>query len=195
MTTHIARRSLRALAATAITTVGLVGLAACAGSSSETGERSTTSEKPSSSAAAENETQSTEEASAGDAKKCSEEQVATLSSASGVAVPAASLALANADFSPASVLGDLKTICVISFESAGVSGGYAVLTGGEETLTAAAANARAAGAQVTEAPGTFTGSVDGLTVLGVKFSAITQETAGFENTDDLVVIAATGLLK
>jgi hypothetical protein len=194
MTTDIARRRIRVFAATAVATVGLVGLAACAGNSSQHGAQSGTGERSNSSTAAPHE-ETSEDTSVGDPQKCDEEQVATLSSASGVAVPPASLASANAEFSPASVLGDLKTVCAISFQGAGVSGGYAVLPGGDATLTAAAANARAAGAKVTEAAGTFTGSVEGVTVVGVKFSALTQETAGFENTEDLIVITAMSLLK
>ncbi|HXH33562.1 MAG TPA: hypothetical protein VNJ54_04015 [Plantibacter sp.] len=182
------RRGLRLSAAAAIATVGLFGLVACSSGDADPAE------KPTTSATTEAETETTEEAPASGSTKCSEEQVATLSSASGVSVPAAALAAATADFAPAAVIGDLPTVCVLNFDSAAGTGGYAVLSGGAATLAAAAANATAAGAQITEAGGTFTGSLDDLTIVGVNFTDLTQGTAGFENVEDLVVIASTGLL-
>jgi hypothetical protein len=191
MTTARAHRTLRILAATTIATVGIFGIAACSSTASDSEPKSATSEKPSTSASPETEAA---EPSSGDAKKCTAEQMTTLSSASGVPIPEASLAAASAEFPVPAVIGDLETICVLSFDAGAASGGYAVLSGGAATLTAAAANATAAGAQVTEAAGTFTGSVDGLTVIGLPFSQLTQETAGFENTPDLVAIVATAAL-
>ncbi|WP_374947839.1 hypothetical protein [Agreia sp.] len=191
MSTVLSRRSFRTLAAAAFATIGLVGLAACsAGASDSESEAGTSSSKPTVSASSEAEPS---EQASDDAKKCTEEQVATINSVSGVPIPAATIATASTDFSPAAVIADLPTVCVISFSNAGATGNYAVLSGGAATVTAAAANATAAGAQVTQIEGTFTGSIDGLTVVGVGFSELTQATAGFENTEDLVIIAATSL--
>jgi hypothetical protein len=191
MSNVLARRSLRTLATTAIATISLVGLAACSTGSSESESKpSASSSKSTTSASAEAEPS---EQVSGDAKKCTEEQVATINSLSGVPIPAVTLASGSADFAPAGVIADLPTVCVISLSNADATASYAVLPGGAATLSAAAANATAAGAQVTEVEGTFTGSIDGVTIVGVGFTELTQETAGFENTEDLVIIVATGL--
>lgn len=180
------RRSIRTSALAAVAAIGLLGLVACS-----SGEP-TSEEKPTTSASAEAE--ATEEAPASGATKCTAEQVTTLSSMSGVAVPAEALAASKAAFEPAAVIGDLPTTCMLTFEGPAGTGAYAVMPGGAATLTAVSANATAAGAQVTEAGGTFTGTMDGLTIVGIKFTDLTKETAGFENVDDLVVVVSTGLL-
>lgn len=192
MSTLNKHRNLRALVATAIVTIGLVGLAACSSGPSESESKPDSgSSKPTSSASVEAEPS---EQASGDAKKCTDEQVATINSVSGIPIPAETIAAGGSDFAPAAVIADLPTVCVISLENAGATGDYAVLSGGSATLSAAAANATAAGAQVTEIEGTFTGSLDKVTIVGVGFSAMTQATAGFENTEDLVIIMATSLI-
>ncbi|AQX78747.1 hypothetical protein BWO91_00860 [Plantibacter flavus] len=188
MPLHFAHHRLRVSAATAVAVLGLFGLSACSG-----GEPSDSKPASTSSASSEPETEATEEAPAASGAKCTEEQVNTLSAASGVSVPAAGIAAAKASFTPATVVGDLPVVCMLSFEAGAASGSYAVLSGGAASLTAAAANATAAGGEVTEAGGTFTTSIDGQTVVGVPFTTLTKETAGFENVEDLVVIAATAL--
>jgi hypothetical protein len=191
MSNVLAGRSLRNLAATAIATIALVGLAACSSGSSESESKpGAGSSKPTVSSSAEAEPS---EQVSDDAKKCTEEQVATINSLSGVPIPAGTLASGSAEFTPAGVIGDLPAVCVISLSNAGASASYAVLPGGAATLSAAAANATAAGAQVTEIEGTFTGSIDGVTIVGVGFTEMTKETAGFENTEDLVIVVATSL--
>jgi len=68
-----------------------------------------------------------------------------------------------------------------------------VLPGGAATISTIAQQATAAGGDVTEAGGAMTGTVDGLTVAGVPFTTFTQETGGFEDVEDLVVVASTSL--
>jgi len=190
MTTSSFRHRLRLSAATAIAAVGLFGLVACSSGDAQDDQKPTAS----ASASSETETETAEEAPASGQTKCSAEQVTTLSSVSGVSVPAEALAAANASFTPGAVIGDLPTVCMLTFEGPAGTGSYAVLPGGAATLTAVAANATAAGAEITEAGGTFTGSIDDLTIVGVSFTQLTQETAGFENVEDLVVVVSTGLL-
>ena len=187
MTISNSSKRFRVSAAAAIATIGLFGLSACSSGEPQA------EEKPSTNSSAPAETETKEEAPASGQTKCSAEQFSTLSSAGGVALPAEAHAAASASFAPDAVVGDLPTVCVLSFESAAGTGSYAVLPGGAATLTAVAANATAAGAEVTEAAGTLTGSVEGLTILGLGLTQLTQETAGFENVEDLVVVIATGL--
>lgn len=186
MTSTITRINLRVPAAAAIAAIGLFGLVACSGGDTQPEEAAPTT-SPSV------EAEETDETVDG-ATKCSEEQVATLNSVSGVAVPTEVWSAATASFEPSAIIGDLPTICVLSFTTSEGAGSYAVMPGGAATLTAAAANATAAGGEVFEAAGTFTGTMDGLTVAGVSFTELTQETAGFENVEDLVVVVSTGLL-
>jgi hypothetical protein len=189
MSLHSAHHRLRVSAVTAVAIAGLLGLGACSGGAPADSEPASTS-----SSSSEPKTETTEEAPAASGAKCTEEQVNTLGAASGMSVPAAGIAAAKASFSPATVVGDLPVVCMLSFEAGAASGSYAVLSGGTASLTAAAANATAAGGEVSEAGGTFTTSIDGLTVVGVPFTTLTKETAGFENVEDLVVIAATAAL-
>lgn len=189
MTITLTRRSIRVSAATAIAAIGLLGLVACSSSEPQAEEKpkaSTSTEAESS-----EDTENTEEAAATGATKCTEEQIATLSSAAGTTIPPEAMAAAKASFVPEAVVGDLQTTCVLTIENAGATASYAVLPGGAASLTAAAANATAAGAEITEVEGTFTGSIEGATISGVSFTELTQETAGFENVEDLVVIVAT----
>ncbi|WP_285035371.1 hypothetical protein [Plantibacter sp. ME-Dv--P-095] len=190
MTIATASHRLRVSTVTAVAVLGLFGLSACSSGSAPADS------EPTSSATSEAEAteDTTEEAPASGATKCTEEQVNTLSAASGVAVPAAGVAAAKASFAPAAVIEGLTTVCVLSFEAGAVSGSYAVLSGGAASLTAAAANATNAGGQITEAAGTFTGSLEDLTIVGVPFTQLTKETAGFENVEDLVVVASTAAL-
>lgn len=188
MTGIITRTNLRISAATAIAAIGLFGLVACSSGDAQPETAPTTS--PSVEA---EETEETEEA-VGGATKCTEEQVATLNAVSGITVPTEAWASATASFDPSAIIGDLPTTCVLTFTIGDGVGSYAVLPGGAATLTAAAANATAAGAEIVEADGTFTGTMDDLTVAGVGFTELTQETAGFENVGDLVVVVSTGLL-
>lgn len=187
MTSALNRLSVRTSTAAVIAAIGLFGLVGCSSGGTPAAEEPTTT-SPSS------EPETTEEAPASDGSKCTEEQVATLNSLSGIAIPQEVWASAKASFEPAAIIGDLPTTCVLTFDSAAGVGSYAVLPGGAATLTTAAANATAAGAEVAEAGGTFTGTMDGLTIAGVAFTQLTQETAGFENVEDLVVIVSTGLL-
>jgi len=190
MSLRSAHHRLRVSAVTAVAVIGLFGLAACS-----SGDAPADSEPSTSGTTAPEATEdAAQEEPASGATKCTEEQVNTLSAASGVAVPAAAVAAAKATFAPAAVLGDLPTVCILSYEAGDASGSYAVLSGGAASLTAAAANATAGGASVTEAAGTFTGSLDGLTIIGIPFTQLTQETAGFENVEDLVVVVSTAAL-
>lgn len=186
----ITNRALRGSTIVAFAAIGVLGLAGCTGGGDAAEEEPTTSSSSEESSAPE----TSEAASEGDAsgELCSAEQISTLTSASG-GVPEAAAAAASADFQPAEILGDLPTTCIFAVEQGGVSASFAVLPGGPATLTTIAAQATAAGGSVTEAGGAITGSVGDLTVAGVPFTTFTQETAGFENVEDLVVVATTSL--
>lgn len=196
MTMSSTSRIVRGSAAAAVACFGLLGLAACSGGGEQPSDEPTTSASSGSEESGEPSATpeaTEEEAASGDATMCTAEQVTTLNSLSGTTVPPEALDMATATFEPAALIGDLPTTCVLTFEVAGSGvGSYAVMPGGAATISTVAANATAAGAQVTEAGGTFTGTIDGLTVAGVGFTALTQETAGFENVEDLVVIVSTG---
>lgn len=185
MTTAFANRTIRALAATAIAMLGLAGLSAC--TTDDSGAPGASSPNPTQTSTSLGEPAIDE--APGEFTKCTEEQVATMSAPTDVTVPSEDVANANTDFDGAAMIADLPTVCVISFVDAEATGNFAVLSGGAATLATVSANLTAAGAEVTEEDGAFKGSFDGLTVFGFDFSKFTQETAGFENTDDLVLIA------
>lgn len=191
MTTTLTRRGFRASAATVVAAIGLFGLVGCSSGDTDAEKEPQTSASEQAEAP---ETEPAEEAPATDGSKCTTEQVATLNAATGVTVPEEALATAKGSFTPDALIGDLPTACVLSFEGPTGTGAYAVLPGGAATLSAVMANATAAGGTATEAAGTFTGSLDGLTIIGVPFTQLTQETAGFENVEDLIVVVSTGML-
>lgn len=193
MTITLTRNGVRVSAATVIAAIGLFGLVGCAAGDTDAEKEPATSSSEEAEAP-EEEVEAPEEAPAADGNKCTEEQVATLNAVSGVTVPAEALAVAKGTFTPESVIGDLPTTCMLSFEGPTGTGAYAVLPGGAATLSAVIANTTAAGGSATEAAGTFTGSIDGLTLVGVPFTQLTQETAGFENVEDLIVVVSTGML-
>lgn len=191
MTTAYAHRSIRALAATAIAVVGLVGLGACSAGDSGTPDASNSNPKPTSTASLESEPKS--EPESGEEKKCSEEQVATISAPTSVTIPSEDVAEATPDFTGAALIAGLPVVCVISFVDADASGSYAVLSGGAASLAVVSANIKESGGEVTDVDGSFQASLDGLTLYGIDFEEFTPETAGFENTDDLVLIATNSV--
>lgn len=185
----ITNRALRGSTIVVAAAIGVLGLVGCTGGG-------TAEEEPTGSSSSEESTapETSEAAPEGDAsgEVCSTEQISTLTSASG-GVPEAAAAQATADFQPAELLGDLPTTCVFAVEQGGVSASFAVLPGGAATVASLVEQANAAGGTVQEAGGTMTGTVGDLTVAGVPFTSFTQETAGFENPEDLIVVAATSL--
>ncbi|QCR20090.1 hypothetical protein [Agrococcus sp. SGAir0287] len=186
----ITTRALRGSTIVAIAAVGVLGLAGCSGGSDADEQPTTSTTEESPEASSEPTTSETPEAE-GAYPVCDAEQLATLtSSTAGSDVVAAA---ATADFQPAVILGDLPVTCVAALDQAGISSSFAVLPGGAATITTIAQQATAAGGSVTEAGGAMTGTVEGLTVAGVPFTTFTQETAGFDDVSDLVVVAATSL--
>ncbi|SDH35912.1 hypothetical protein [Agrococcus jejuensis] len=178
----ITNRALRGSTIVAFAAIGVLGLAGCSGGGGA-------DEEPTSSGASEESAAPEGDASG---EVCSSEQINTLMSASG-GLPEAATAAATADFQPADLLGDLPTTCLFAVEQGGVSASFAVLPGGTATLTTIAEQGNAAGGSLTDAGGAITGTVGDLTVAGVPFTSFTQETAGFEGVDDLVVVASTSL--
>lgn len=183
-------RALRGTAFAALAMVGVLGLAACSGGAEE---EPTTSETAASEESTEPTTsespEATEEAEASaEGGLCSAEQ---LTSVTGTEIPEAALSQATAAFEPAGVVDGLPTVCVATFAAAGTSASYAVLSGGAATLTALVEQGTAAGGQLTDAGGTVVGTVGESTVAAQSYTALSQESAGFENVEDLIVVIAT----
>lgn len=183
-------RALRGTAFAALAMVGVLGLAACSGGAEE---EPTTSETAASEASTEPTTsespEATEEAeSSAEGGLCTAEQLSTIS---GTEFPESALSQASATFEPAGVVDGLPTICVATFEAAGTSASYAVLSGGAATLTALVEQGTAAGGQLTDAGGTVVGTVGDATVAAQGLTALTEGTAGFEDPADTIVVIAT----
>lgn len=179
----ITNRALRGSTIVAIAAIGVLGLAGCSGGGGDGAD-----EAPTTSGSSEESAPATSEASEPSAAEgqCTAEQVSSLT---GTEFPEAALASATAAFEPASLLGDLPTTCVITFAAGELSASYAVLPGGTATIDALVANS---GGQAQDAGGTLVGTVDGATVAGGAYSAIAQGgEAGFEDTADLIVVAAS----
>lgn len=119
---------------------------------------------------------------------CTAEQ---LSSASGQPVPESALATATATFEPALVLGDLETVCIATFEQAGVTASFAVLPGAAETTAAVEANMTAAGAEPVATGDSLLGEVEGQQVVAAPLTSVSQDTSGFDNPEDLIIVVAT----
>lgn len=185
------RGTFAALAAAAVVTT----LSACGGAEEPADEQ--TDPATSESSEAPESTESTEtEAPEGDSSSasgevCTAEQMSTIAAASGQAVDDAAMANATGEFAPAEVIGDLTSTCLVHMELQGVEVSFAVLPGGTATLDTLESNLTAAGATPTEAQGMLTGTVGEQQIVAAPFTAVTQETAGFEDVDDLVVVAAT----
>ncbi|WP_144719948.1 hypothetical protein [Agrococcus jejuensis] len=184
----ITNRALRGSTIVAIAAIGVLGLAGCSGGGGDGAD-----EEPTTSGSSEESAPATD-AAEGDASGdvCTSEQIDTLLSASG-GVPEAAASAATADFQPAELIGDLPTTCVLALEQGGVSASFAVLPGSAATVTALAEQGNAAGGTLTEGGGALTGTIGDLTVAAVPFTSFTQETAGFEDVEDLVVVATTSL--
>ncbi|MFC7432263.1 MULTISPECIES: hypothetical protein [unclassified Agrococcus] len=183
----ITTRALRGSAVAALAMVGVLGLAACSGGADE---EPTTSETAAAEESAEPTTSDAPEETEASAEGglCTAEQLSTISSTD---FPEAALSQASATFAPAGVVDGLPTVCVATFEAAGTSASYAVLSGGAATLAALVEQGTAAGGQLTDAGGTVVGTVGDATIAAQGLTALTEGTAGFENVEDLLVVIAT----
>lgn len=180
-------RALRGTAFAALAMVGVLGLAACSGGAEEEPTTSETAAAEESTEPTTSEAPEETEASA-EGGLCTAEQ---LTSVTGTEIPDAALSQATAAFEPAGVVDGLPTVCVATFAAAGTSASYAVLSGGAATLTALVEQGTAAGGQLTDAGGTVVGTVGESTVAAQSYTALSEETAGFENVEDLIVVIAT----
>jgi len=182
----ITTRALRGSTIVAIAAIGVLGLAGCAGGddepttspaaeSSEPSAEPTTSEAP-------------EETDASAEGLCTAEQISTITSTE---FPESALAQATATFEPAGIVDTLPVVCVATFEAAGTSASYAIVSGGAASLSALVEAGNAAGGSMTDAGGTVVGTVGDATIAGQPLSAVTESTAGFEDVQEPVVIIAT----
>lgn len=189
LTSNTAVRGTLALLATATI---LVGVSACSGDSEEPAETTTSQAPEETSSEAPEET--TEESTDASGQLCTSEQLATLASSSGAPLDPTAVAGSTATFEPADSIAGLPVVCIASFSSAGVTASFAVVSDQAGSLATLEANLTAAGAAPLNAGGTVVATVGEIQVTALPFTQLTQQTAGFENPDDLLVILSTPAL-
>lgn len=122
---------------------------------------------------------------------CTTEQLTTLTGGSGVPVSEPLVESGSATFEPESIVDGLASECLLSFESSGSTASFAVLAGGTGTLETVTERLEEADSGATSESGQVTAVIDGNTVVAAPFSLVTQQTDGFDDPDDLVVVISS----